>query len=331
LVGFSALKTAIEPLYEPVRTKYEIWINARMKQLMVAVSACIEIETANLIQAATHVSQSLQKFYVDCLKTISNLIAVDNQQGKEESILIQDPDSLVERFMVGATDTVTKELGIIPKPMAIRISMINKMLVIEMDYTTVCRDVIVDSIMTLNYSFPITHDLLAQVYRPWTDGIVAQGVRLSKAVTERKKQMLLSSRFDEISSAQRIKDVDFVCVQTFGYMTVETFDRCYKPLVRMTIQRMEEKGLLIEGDADDFVRITISDPIRGQINLPLKFALRQCLEITRSGNMVGFYTIGTHPEPAIAHLFKNIHSEILALERAKPKEESLFVYRRDGV
>jgi hypothetical protein len=206
--------------------------------------------------------------------------------------------------------------------------MTNKTLVIEKDYVALCRDVIVDSIMTLNYSFPITHDLLAQVYRPWTDGIVALGVRLSKAVTERKKQLLFGSRFDTSTKLfhTQIKDVDFVFVQQFGYMTAETFHQCYMPLVTQAIQQMRAKGFLVEGDAEDFVRIGTTLP--GSCNLPLKFVLTQKIEIAQSGNLVGYYTIGDHPEPALVHLFKTIHSEIMALERAKPKEESLYVHRK---
>ena len=331
LIGFQELATAIQPLYDPVRIKYETWMKAIKQRLLDALNTCIAIETANLIRAAKYVSEALQQFQIQCLQTISNMVSVINSEGKGESVLTQDPPLVVQKFITAATAPVMKDLGFIPTPISIRLTMVNKTLIIEKDYAAETRDIVIDSIMTLNHSFPITHDLLAQVYVPWTEGIESQKVRFATAVTDRKKQLLLSSRFDEITSAQRIKDVDFVSVQSFGYMTVETFDRCYKPLVRKTIQQMEEKGLLIEGDTDDFVRINISDPIRGQIDLPLKFVLRQCLEITRSGNMVGFYNIGTHPEPAIAHLFKNIHSEVLAFERAKPKEESLFVFRRDSV
>ena len=332
LVGFQALKTAIQPLYEPVRIKYETWMDARMKQLMDTVSACVKIETENLIQAATHVGQALRKCYGQCLDKISRLIAIDNQQGKEESILIQDPGSLVERFMAAATAFIAKELGAIPKPMALRISMTNKMLVIHHDYGLASRDVVVDSIMTHDHSFPITHDLLAQVYRPWTDGIVALGVRLTKAVTERKKQLLFGFRFVSTMGIElfhtQIKDVDFVCVKHVGYMTAETFHQCYMPLVTQAIQQMSAKGFLVEGDADDFVKINTIHSRPGTTVFPLKFVLTQKMEIAQSGNVVGNYVIGDHPEPALAHLFKTIHSEIMALERAKPKEDSLFVHRK---
>jgi hypothetical protein len=177
----------------------------------------------------------------------------------------------------------------------------------------------------------VTHDLLKQASKLWTDGIVDYTKQLAKAVTDRKKQLLYRSRFDNTSQTQhihqRIKDVDFVSVKDFGYMTVETFETCYRPLIIRTVKQMDEKGYLVEGDADDLLRININDPKRGGIDVPFKFALRQCLEFTSFGNVLAIYTIGDHPEPAIAHLFKNIHSEVLALERAKTTD-SLFVSRK---
>jgi hypothetical protein len=81
----------------------------------------------------------------------------------------------------------------------------------------------------------------------------------------------------------------------------------------------------VKGDADDFVRIQHTLP--GPSFMPLTFVQKQKIGMAQNGNVVAFYTIGDHPEPAIAHLFKNIHSEVLALERAKTTD-SLFVSRK---
>ena len=324
LVGFVELQKAIQPLYDPVRIRYENWMKAVKRRLLDAINECIEIESENMVSAAKHVSKTLKSFQTQCTREINGLTVVTNQQGKEESVLTQEPLQLVQNYIATATATATKDLGQIPTPMSIRVTMTNRVLIIDKEYSAEKRLCMVNG-SPPNHTFPVTHDLLKQAYKLWSEGIFDCNKHLAKAVTDRKKELLYQFRFDNVSHAQRIRDVDFVYVKDFGYMTVETFDTCYMPLVDRAIQQMDEKGYLVKGDADDFVRIGHTLP--GSSYLPLTFVQKQKIAMAQNGNVVAFYTIGDHPEPAIAHLFKNIHSEVLALERAKPTD-SLFVSRK---
>jgi hypothetical protein len=324
LVGFVELQKAIQPLYDPVRIRYENWMKAVKRRLLDAINEYIEIESENLISAAKYVSKTLKSFQTQCTREINGLTVVTNQQGKEESLLTQEPLQLVQNYIATATATATKELGQIPTPMSIRVTMTNRVLIIDKEYSTEKRLCMVNG-SPPNHTFPVTHDLLKQAYKLWSEGIFDCNKQLAKAVTDRKKELLYQFRFDNVSHAQRIRDVDFVYVKDFGYMTVETFETCYMPLVDRAIQQMDEKGYLVKGDADDFVRIGHTLP--GSSYLPLTFVQKQKIAMAQNGNVVAFYTIGDHPEPAIAHLFKNIHSEVLALERAKPTD-SMFVSRK---
>uniref|UniRef100_A0A6C0ARH0 G domain-containing protein n=1 Tax=viral metagenome TaxID=1070528 RepID=A0A6C0ARH0_9ZZZZ len=333
LIGFVDLQKAIQPLYDPVRTKYENWMKAVKRSLLDAINECIEIESENMISAAKYVSKSLKAFNTQCLREINGLTTVMNQQGKEESVLIQDPLQLVQTYITTATANATKDLGQIPTPMSICVTMINRSLRIDKEYSTVSRVCTVNGSHS-NHMFPVTHDLLKQASKLWTDGIVDYTKQLTQAVTDRKKQLLYRFRFISDTQSknlhQQIKDVDFVMVNNLDIMTVDTFDTCYMPLVRKTIYQMDEKGLLMDGDMDDLVKVYSNHSNPGTTYFPLRIISKNKLEITRVGNIVANYLIGSHPEPAIAHCFKNIHCELQALERAKPTD-SLFVSRKDYI
>jgi hypothetical protein len=303
--------------------------------LLDAINECVEIESENIISAAKYVSKSLKAFHTQCLREINGLTTVMNQQGKEESVLIQDPLHLVQTYIATATANATKDLGQIPTPMSIRVTMTNRALTVDKEYSTVSRVCTVNGSHS-NHMFPVTHDLLKQASKLWTDGIVDYTKQLTQAVTDRKKQLLYRFRFDYgLTIHNQIKDVDFVGVKDFGYMTVETFEKCYMILVNRAIKLMDEKGYLVEGDADDFVRVSVKvNNHTGRLVIipifPLSFVKKQNMEIEHSGNVLAFYTIGDHPEPFLSHLFKNIHSEVLALERAKTTD-SLFVPRKNDL
>jgi hypothetical protein len=107
-------------------------------------------------------------------------------------------------------------------------------------------------------------------------------------------------------------------------MTVETFEKCYMPLVKRAIQQMDEKGYLIEDDSQNFISVQVTNNGPGPCIFLLSVVQKEHMEIDRRGNIIAFYTIG-HPEEALSHLFTNIYSEIVALERAK-KTDSLFIH-----
>jgi hypothetical protein len=90
---------------------------------------------------------------------------------------------------------------------------------------------------------------------------------------------------------------------------------------------MTEKGYLVERDDEEFVQIHIDIGNGGSRPCPFARVAKEGLEIQKAGNIVATMQIGVHPEPALTHLFKHIHSEIVALERAK-KSGSLYVRYR---
>ena len=165
----------------------------------------------------------------------------------------------------------------------------------------------------------------------------------SNAIIELNKKMLFQNRLWSRHNdhtvkifVNRIQDINFIAVRLhkttiqYEYMTTETFEKCYMPLVKRAIQQMDEKGYLVEGDSDNFISVQTSDSGPGPCEFLLSVVQKEHRTIATLGNIIGFYTIGAHPEQALAHLFYNIYSEIVALERTK-KTGSLFVHRKNIV
>jgi hypothetical protein len=180
----------------------------------------------------------------------------------------------------------------------------------------------------MDYVYPVTHDLLVPLYKIWTDWIQTSPriSALVKAVTDRKQQILFGVKIQN-NLSMRIKDVDFITVEGW-YTTLNTFDSYTMPLVQRTIQQMNEKGYLVAGDEEEFVHVHVSFDARCSGFKSLAHVKRERLEIQKAGNTVATMQLGSHPEPAIAHLFKNLYSENVALERAK-KGKSLYVGRKE--
>jgi hypothetical protein len=159
----------------------------------------------------------------------------------------------------------------------------------------------------------------------------------SNAIMELNKKILFQIRLrstykthEAVSIINRIQDINFIAVRQaksgnqYEYMTVETFEKCYMPLVKRAIQQMDEKGYLIEDDSQNFISVQVTNTGPGPCIFLLSVVQKEHMEIDRRGNIIAFYTIG-HPEEALSHLFTNIYSEIVALERAK-KTDSLFIH-----
>jgi len=161
----------------------------------------------------------------------------------------------------------------------------------------------------------------------------------SNAIMELNKKILFQIRLryaynthEAVSIINRIQDINFIAVRQvksgnqYEYMTVETFEKCYMPLVKRAIQQMDEKGYLIEDDSQNFISVQVTNTtgVGGPSEFLLSVVQKEHMEIDRRGNIIAFYTIG-HPEEALSHLFTNIYSEIVALERAK-KTDSLFIH-----
>jgi len=320
LTGFQELQGAIEPLYEPVRTKYENWMKAQKRTLAKAVQECITIEAQNATDIRSYIQSVLCLFEEQCLQRISVL---------DETVLWEDPKTLIDAKVALATQQLVQKIGTMLTPMSLHVTMANRTVTVAKDYETTRRECVVQGHATVDYVYPITYDLLVPLYKIWTDWTrdSPQIGALVKAVTDRKKALLFQALVgDDVT--RRIKDVDFVELGLHGMrMTVETFRTCYMPLVHRAIQQMDEKGYLVEGDAEDFVRVKVricnEKGITSQA-LPWSFAKMHHLEIETIGNIVATVFIGSHGEPALVHLFKNVHSEVVALERAK-KTGSLYV------
>jgi hypothetical protein len=158
---------------------------------------------------------------------------------------------------------------------------------------------------------------------------------LCQSVTNRKKEGLFGMKITH-SVSDRIKDVDFIGIQepfsTIGfvpqYITLDTFDSYVMPLVHKVALQMDEKGYLVEGDAEQFVQIAVHGTAGSSGLRPLAHVKKEGLEAVKSGNTVATMRIGSHSEFTLAHLFKNLYSELVALERAK-KGESLYVRLRE--
>lgn len=322
LAGFQELQAALQPLYEPVRTKYENWMKTQRRELATSVRACVEMERELQTRVDDIVKAARASFLSDTLGRISEIehIPIDE---KVESILWQNPVTVAALFVKVATTQIAARLCSELVPLIIHMTMSQSELSVR---RTIGQG-----------KFASTHDLIAPAYKLWTDFLTEESITyaLSKAVTERKKKLLFQTRIELATPGHpmvvnRITDIDFVSVQQFGYMTVETFEQCYMPLVKRAIQQLDKKGYLVEGDVDDFVRVDTRHCNPGPTAFPLSFVQKQNLGLAQSGNVVATYIIGAHPEPAIAHLFKHAHSKVLALERAKTKD-TLFVVRRDDL
>jgi len=107
-------------------------------------------------------------------------------------------------------------------------------------------------------------------------------------------------------------------------MTLDTFESCIMPLIHRIALQMNEKGYLVEGDAEGFVQVLVHRSGGSLGKCPLSHIKNKGIEVMKQENNIATMTIGDHPENVIAHLFKNIYSELIALERAK-KSDSLYV------
>jgi hypothetical protein len=330
LTGFQELLAAIEPLYEPVRTKYENWMKAQKRTLATAVQECIDMEAQNVIDIRSYIQGAIHHFEKGCLQRISTQTTVSIHE-KAENILWQDPKALIDMYVADATKQLIINISKIVVPMSLLVTMSNRTVTVVKDYDAALRECVVQGHTTIDYVHPITYDLLTPLYAIWTDWIQNSPRigALMQAVTDRKKELLFQALVDE-TVTRRVKDVDFVSLGFGGMrMTVDTFNMCYMPLVRTAIQQMDEKGYLIAGDAEDFVRVSVVLRNESETQaLPWSFAKAHNLEIQTAGNVAACITIGSHAEPALTHLFKNVYSEVIALERAK-KGESLYVCRKE--
>jgi hypothetical protein len=329
LVGFKALAEAVEPLYEPVRTKYQNWMKAQIRTLQAAVQECVAIETRDIQGVQHYIQGVLGLFEKGCLQRISALTV-------EGGVLWQDPKALIDSYVIETTNTLAKDIGMLLTPMSLLVTMSHRTLTVDKVYMPEKRECIVQGNTILHHQYSVTHELLLPLYNRWLEWSrdSSRLAMLCQAVTNRKKEGLFKvAMYEQI--AGRIKDVNFIKIENTGQvMTTETFETCYLPLAQRAIQQMNEKGYLIEGDKEEFVRITIVTRLEGAIrswqSLPWAFAKTHNLEIKADGNIVAYLTFGSHSEAALSHLFKNVHSELLALERAKTTD-SLYVWRRDFV
>ena len=319
LTGFQELQAAIEPLYEPVRTKYENWMKAQKRTLATAIEECIAIELQNAADIQSYIQGAIRLFEQGCLERIST---------QDASILWQDPKTLIDTYIADATKQLTIDIGNIVVPMSLFVTMTNRTVTVAKQYDAASRECVIQGHATMDYVYPITHDLLVPLYKIWTDWIQTSPriSALVKAVTDRKQQILFGVKIQN-NLSMRIKDVDFITVEGW-YTTLNTFDSYTMPLVQRTIQQMNEKGYLVAGDEEEFVHVHVSFDARYSGFKSLAHVKRERLEIQKEGNTVATMQLGSHPEPAIAHLFKNLYSENVALERAK-KGKSLYVGRKE--
>ena len=320
LIGFTELTAAVEPLYEPVRTKYRNWMGAQMRTLHSAVQECAAIETRDVQGVQHYVQGVIGLFEKGCLQRISALTV-------EGGVLWQDPKALIDMYIAETTATLAKDIGTLLTPMSLLITMTNRVLTVEKVFNPEKRECIVQGNAILYHQYPVSHELLSPSFGRWTAWSQESSrlAALCQAVTNRKKQVLSGTWMPQPITT-RIKDVDFIALEEH-YMTVDTFESCIMPLIQRAIQQMKEKGYLVEADDEEFVQIHIRTGNGGTGPCPIARVAKEGLEILKHGNVVGHIQIGVHPEPALSHLFKNIYSEIVALERAK-KSGSLYVRYR---
>ena len=326
LTGFQELQAAIEPLYEPVRTKYENWMKAQKRTLAAAIGECIAIEAQNAMDIRSYIQGAIGLFEKECLERIST---------QDASILWQDPKTLVDTYVADATRQLGIDISKIVVPMSLFVTMANRTVTVVKDYSIDKRECVVQGHLTLDYAYPVTYDLVAPLYKIWTDWArdSPQIGALAKAVTDRKKRLLFGIKIDQ-AIRSRIKDVDFISINCplhfqmnmmpMYNMTIETFDSCIMPLIHRIALQMNEKGYLMEGDAEGFVQVTVHRSDGSSGLCPLSHIKNKGIEVMKQENNIAMMQLGSHPEPAIAHLFKNIYSELMALERAK-KSDSLYV------
>ena len=319
LTGFQELQSAIEPLYEPVRIKYDNWMKAQKRTLANALRECIAIEAQNTTDVQSYIQGAISLFEKGCLQRIST---------QDATILWQDPKTLIDMYITDATKQLAIDIGKIIVPMSLFVTMANRTVTVTKDYTAATRECVIQGHTTMDYVYPITHDLLVPLYKAWTDWI-RDSPRVSaliQAITDRKKRLLLGVKIQH-PSPLRIKDVDFIAVEGW-YTTLDTFDSYIMPLVQKTIQQLNEKGYLVAGDEEEFVHVNVSFDARCSGFKSLAHVKQERLDIIKEGNTVATMQLGWHSEPAIAHLFKNLYSENVALERAK-KGKSLYVCRKE--
>jgi hypothetical protein len=316
LIGFKELAEAVGPLYEPVRTKYQNWMKAQVRTLQTAVQECVTIETRDVQGIQHYIQGILGLFEKGCLQRISALA--------EPAVLWQDPKALIDGYITETTNTIAKDIGMLLTPISLLVMMSDRTLTVVKIYTPEKRECIVQGNTILHHQYSVTHELLSPLYNRWLEWSrdSTRLAELCQAVTNRKMQVLFGVWISNTHS-MRIKDVDFIVVGGH-YMTIDTFESCIMPLTKRAIQQMNEKGYLVEGDEEGFNSVLVKLN-NNQLSLrPSSHVKEEGLEVYKIGNTVANIEIGSHPEPALAHLFKNLYSELVALERAK-KGESLYV------
>ena len=295
LVGHSALRSAIQPLYSPVREYCETWLNKCYARLAFTLSDIIGLEVAARKAMEKLAEDALAVFLSSELERAALL-----ESTPEANILLMNPAIYAEDRISQRITAFAAELLTIPNHYELKVSMKDSEVTVDFQ--------------TSPFEGTLAHDLVKPVYDAFVGRLREPVIQeaLCQAITKHKEELLFGIGLAGEQDTSRIPDVEFVAIMPIHrsnlsrhYVTHATLAERVIPVLEGVIEKMRQEGYIVEGDPE---LLHYMRPNQG------------------STNVVSQYIVGAHPEPAVSHIFFDLYARAIALERVKANNRvSLYV------
>jgi hypothetical protein len=234
--NFRNLKRACEDVYEPVKTKYLVWLEQQESLIMKVVEECKAIEAEDSANICALCSTTLEEFQVSRLKQISAMYTFGGK-----ALAFINPAVLCMAFSDETKKIVQEQIMGLVRVQKIEAKITSKSISVRLTPNA-------DNIMMNN-------DLAKPIYDKFCQDLDANAAFLS-AVTERKIALLDGFAFSKAFS-EAIADVPCIYVKNFDvYVTKSAYDKTYAVLYEKVFQTMLDKGYVTKRDRLQLITLT---------------------------------------------------------------------------